>query len=477
MEQGILVMFNKKNVVVDDGAKNDLEKIKICMEEVIKGNWDSIDENAFNDKSLAKQYNDMMDFLKDHNNNYVMRLNLAMSEIGDNSYMRDMIGQVNSQSDAIKSMQNVGNSMDDSMEKIAKTVDSIRDDAHTMIDTIRGGISGINNNLVVVAKSSDKINEINERTQAFKNKVEAISKIIDVVRDISEQSSLLALNASIEAARAGEAGRGFAVVAEQVSALSVNTTNSADDVSRYVDELREDIDKLAAEMKITSSELKKGNKDVESSLKNISGMDDYMSTIDRSLNGIAGDINDQTKHMREFSSQIDSISESYENLSKECNDTGIHIFKIGRYVDTSRNDLYRGFSEVTNVDCMHVFEVDHFVLMWRLYSNAMDFEHLRIDQVNNPDGCKFGVWLSKQTDPRITQSPQLKAMSEAHRVFHGHAVDSWKAKDSGNVALAIEHFEKAYDAYYIFKEKVGAMVDYLKSIGDGNETQIRVFGK
>ncbi|MGN0480297.1 MAG: methyl-accepting chemotaxis protein [Lachnospiraceae bacterium] len=470
-------MFRKKKAEEINTALRDIEQIKSCMNSVMHGTWTAIDTDSFEDKELAQQFNNMLTYLKDHNNNYVMRLNEAMGSIGDNSFMRDMIGQVNSQTDSIRQMQVASTQIENSMGGISKTIDSIRDNTHSMIDTLRDGIGSISDSLEIVAESSDKINEINIQTQAFKNKVEAISNIIDVVRDVAEQSNLLALNASIEAARAGEAGRGFAIVAEQVSALSVNTTNSADDVSKYVDELKQDIDNLAFSMKETSSNLTKGNNNVESSLKNINGMNDSMNTINKSLSEIADNINHQAETVRNFSTQVDNIAQSYDALSKECFDTGVHIFQISRYIDTSRNDLYRGFSEVTNVDCMHVFEVDHFILMWRLYSNAMDFEHLRIDQVNNPSGCKFGVWVSRQTDPRITGCRQLKEMMEAHNQFHIHATDSWKAKDSGNVDLAIEHFQKAQEAFYVFREKNHAMCDYLKSIGDGAETEIRVFGK
>lgn len=470
-------MFGKKNVEVVNTAQQDIELLKSCMAAVINGSRNNIDTAAFADKELADQFNKMLTHLKEHNNNYVMRLNEAMEAIGDNSFMRDMIGQVNSQTDSIREMQSASTDMGQSMAKISRTIDTIKDNTHSMIDTLKDGIGNISGSLEIVTESTEKINEINVRTQAFRNKIEAINEIINVVHDVAEQSNLLALNASIEAARAGEAGRGFAIVAEQVSALSINTANSADNVSRYVEELMLDIDDLASSMKETSTSLTKGNNNVESSLKSISGMNTSMNAIDNSLSDIATDITDQTNTMKNFTTQIDNIAGSYKNLSKTCNDTGIHFFKIGRYIDTSRNDLYRGFSEVTNVDCMHVFEIDHFILMWRMYSNAMDFEHLRIDQVNNPSGCKFGVWVSKQTDPRIKDSRQLKEMSDAHIEFHKHATESWKAKDAGNIALALEEFQKGYDAYFIFRDKVHAMVDYLKSIGDGAETEIKVFGK
>lgn len=469
-------MFGKKKVEVNT-AQQDLDRLKLCMQEIMSGNYGEVDTESFVDTELAEQFNDMLFFLKKHNNNYVMRLNEAMSYIGDNSFIRDMIGEVNSQSDSIKQMQHDSEKIKDSMSDIAGNIDGIKNNTHRVIDTLRVGIKSINDSIEIVSASTEQLNDINDRTQKFKEKVEAIGDIIEVVMNVAEQSNLLALNASIEAARAGEAGRGFAIVAEQVRALSESTADSANEVSVYVEELRNSIDDIANSMKNTSLNLSDGNSRVEDSLKSINNMNDAMEGVDQSLNDIANTVNYQTDIVSNFTDKVEGISNSYDVLSKECYDTGVHLFKIGRYIDTSRNDLCRAYTKVTDIDWMHIFEVDHFVLMWRLYSNAVDFEHLRITQLNNPDKCKFAVWISRQTDPRILESKQLKEMMEAHNIVHKEACDSWYAKEDGDVEKALMYFKRCYDAYYVFKDKTEAMCDFLRSIGDGEETEIKVFGK
>lgn len=76
--------------------------------------------------------------------------------------------------------------------------------------------------------------------------VSRINELTQTVMTISEQTSLLALNASIEAARAGETGRGFAVVASEISTLATQTSDAVGDINLIVAEIREAVEKMAS---------------------------------------------------------------------------------------------------------------------------------------------------------------------------------------------------------------------------------------
>ena len=157
-------------------------------------------------------------------------------------------------------------------------------------------------------------------------------------------------------------------------------------------------------------------------------MNQQMNQIKDRVDNAFEDIDTQTDVTKDFTRQIENISKSYKELSDDCTEMGTHVYKIGRYIDTTRSDMVRGFAEITQQDWLDVFINDHFILMWRVYNNAVDFERLRKEQLNNPESCKIGKWLAAQTNPQITGSAEFKEVIETHNNIHKYATLSWEQK-------------------------------------------------
>ena len=225
----------------------------------------------------------------------------------------------------------------------------------------------------------------------------------------------------------------------------------------------------------TTLTLGEGNKKVEQSLAAIQQMNGQMDNISVSVDSIFNDIDTQTGVTKSLAKQIENISQSYNILSDECIQSGQRVFKLGRYLDKTRSDLVRGCSNITQQDWMRVFEVDHYVLTWRVYNNIVGFEHLKKKQVDNPLGCKLGKWLNSQTDSRLTESPEFGQLVKTHEVLHHFATLSWQAKEDGNVELAMEYFNKAHDAFYVYQKKIKNMQAKLRQLGETESTEIVVF--
>lgn len=467
-------MFVKKkeqHVLSDHDAQLLLDSI----DNIISGGFDDINPADFDNSVIGGKLNSMLFSMKQINNPVVMRLNETMSIIGDNSLMKDTFEQVESQTMSIKHMENASLNLEDSIDNISSAMGNIRDNTHNIIEVSQNITNDMNDSITAVNQSSKRIEVINNRVQNFKGKIGKIEEIVDLVKKVANQSNLLALNASIEAARAGEAGKGFAVVADQVRLLSSNTSESAEDIVKYVTELKENIDELALAMDETTLSLAEGNSKVEKSIVSMQQMNNQMISIREGVDSVFNDIDTQTKVTRSFSKQIENISQSYNTLSNDCLQTGRRVFKIGRYLDKTRNDLVRGCSKITEQDWVRVFEVDHFVLTWRVYNNIVGFEHLQKKQVDDPGRCKLGKWLKQVSDERLIHSKEYISLAKSHEDLHRYATLSWQANEDGDHSKAISYFDDTYRSYQEFDEALHRFQSKMHSLGYNDITQIVKF--
>lgn len=467
-------MFSKNQNMNTD--EKDCALLMECMDRVIAGDYSAVDVSAFQNPALAEKFNMLIASFLESNNIFVMRLNQSMSKIGDSSCVKEMIEQVNSQTTAINDMRGSSVDLGDSIQNIQSAVHNIQQNTHSVIETSHHCMDDMNASIKIVDESSNQIGNINDQVADFKEKAEKINEIIDMVKRIAQKSGLLALNASIEAARAGDAGKGFAVVANQIKDLSANTTESAEDVVRYVNELMQGISAISESIEFTTGQLKNGNESVHKSVNDMHEINEQLGIINTEIKAIYEEINTQSALTQSFVASIDTIAESYNTLSEECVTTGAHLYRISRDVDKARSDMARRNSRLTTLDWLNIFEIDHLIFTWRIYNNLADFETLNIEQLNNPKGCKLGKWLAEQQDLRLTGSGEFKQVLKDHEEIHKHACDSWYAKDKGNREEALRHFNLAYDAYNCFTKSMAKLRMVIQKNGDSEETVIRTTG-
>ena len=240
---------------------------------------------------------------------------------------------------------------------------------------------------------------------------------------------------------------------------------------------KENIDELALAMDETTLSLADGNSKVEKSILSMEQMNEQISSIRERVDSIFDDIDTQTKVTRAFSKQIENISQSYNTLSNDCLQTGRRIFKVGRYLDKTRSDLVRGCSQITDQDWLRVFEVDHFVLTWRVYNNIVGFEHLLKKQVDNPSGCKLGKWLNSVSDEQLLHSKEYISLVHTHEALHKYATLSWQAKEDGDTDKAMSYFNDTYNAYEEFDNALHRFQNKMQALGYKDITQITAFEK
>jgi len=99
-----------------------------------------------------------------------------------------------------------------------------------------------------IANMNSEIHSSSEQIQTLAQQARQIGSVLDVIRAVSEQTNLLALNAAIEAARAGEAGRGFAVVADEVRSLAQRTGESTREIEQMIEGIQQGTEQAVSSM-------------------------------------------------------------------------------------------------------------------------------------------------------------------------------------------------------------------------------------
>lgn len=128
--------------------------------------------------------------------------------------------------------------MGESIKEVAATTANAATNAERGHQTATEGLAEISSTKGRMTTLSNDLSKTSEEVLSLASLSDNITTVLDVIREIAEQTNLLALNAAIEAARAGEQGRGFAVVADEVRTLAGRTQQSTEEISHIINSLQ-----------------------------------------------------------------------------------------------------------------------------------------------------------------------------------------------------------------------------------------------
>ena len=142
------------------------------------------------------------------------------------------------QNDEIQQAATAVNEMTAAVEEVARNATGASEASEQTSRNAMQGRDQVRNAVNSVGTMAEEIANSTGKVEVLASRVNEITKVLDVIRSIAEQTNLLALNAAIEAARAGEQGRGFAVVADEVRALAHRTQASTSDIESMMQQVR-----------------------------------------------------------------------------------------------------------------------------------------------------------------------------------------------------------------------------------------------
>lgn len=209
----------------------------------------------------------------------------------------------------------------ESIQKQVSTVSSISENIHSSMEhTISVIDDGLNDVNTLVSQVDDSVHngvDVSERLKELDHHIKEMNSIIDLISDITSQTSLLALNASIEAARAGDAGRGFSVVASEISHMAGQTSEATEHITDIINNFAATITEVVRVI----TRMIDGINTEKQSTSNTAGIFDLIKTNSVS---VREQLDELTDNVMELKAANSAISDSIQTISAVSEEVSAH---------------------------------------------------------------------------------------------------------------------------------------------------------
>ncbi|MNZ45693.1 Methyl-accepting chemotaxis protein PctC [compost metagenome] len=325
-----------------------LQSLTHMLEDIAEGEGDLT-------RRLAVQSRDEIGQLAKAFNRFVERIHTSIGEVSSttrqlNEVATRVVNASNSsmsnsdeQASRTNSVAAAINQLGAAAQEIARNAADASHQASDVRQLAEEGSQVLKKTISAMHQLSSKISASSSNIEMLNSKTVDIGQILDVIKSISEQTNLLALNAAIEAARAGEAGRGFAVVADEVRNLAHRTQASAQQIQSMIEGLQVDARDSVTTMTESQSHSAESVTIANQAGERLGSMTLRIGEIDGMNQSVATATEEQTSVIEALNMDISEINtlnqQGVENLNatlRACGDLEQQAARLKHLVDSFR---------------------------------------------------------------------------------------------------------------------------------------------
>ncbi len=225
------------------------------------------------------------------------------------------------QSEAASAMASAVEEMTVSIDQVSGNAQNARNASRHSGEMSEQGAAVIQNAVTEMAKIEGSVKESSQIIEALEQQSGEISAIVNVIKEIADQTNLLALNAAIEAARAGEQGRGFAVVADEVRKLAERTTTSTQEIAAMIEKIQIGTREAVSSMESGVSRVSSGVALASQAGQSITQIKDEATLVAQAVSDISDSLKEQSAASNDIARNVERIAQMTEENSMAVQQT------------------------------------------------------------------------------------------------------------------------------------------------------------
>ncbi|MDA1674528.1 MULTISPECIES: methyl-accepting chemotaxis protein [Bacillus cereus group] len=417
--------YGDANLDEDLHLSSHLRILEVLIPEIIKNHSYNTDKSTESILSLIKlvlfDYR-LIDKFKSEITNLEIIKNInkimdSIMNVNKTNLLFDSIDVTTEQTDNVASATE---ELSASVTSILSSVKSVSTNTHKLLEDISSGQQEIEISLNDIVSLNQGFARTKANINDLVTDIRNITSIIEFIKNISEQTTLLAINASIEASRAGEDGKGFSVIADEIRSLSEQTTESVENIVKVIKNVEEDTRKVDRNTEDLFEELEEKTHRAQ---KAISTLDDIIKQT-REVGNFAKNMTDildeqfvSTQKVKNFLEDVIHYSAKVRELAK---DTGESIYKVSKEIENLRRNTIDLIPDLRHKHYLNIVKTEEMVHQWWIYNAILGFHKFDEDEKLSDNESRFWVWYSRaKKNPKLAISYAFKKLEEEHlELYH-----------------------------------------------------------
>lgn len=303
----IRVVMERMNLIADGDLSNDPLETKLRDEvgQLI------VATNEMNEKtrSLLHQINDVSQTVSSQSE----ELSQASNEVKVGAEqtvltMEELATGAETQANNASELASIIGDFSAKVQEANANGEQIHEASTEVLDLTNDGSQLMNSSTQQMEKIDQIVQDTVQKVKSLDVQSQEISKLVDVINDISGQTNLLALNAAIEAARAGEHGKGFAVVADEVKKLAEQVALSVADITDIVNNIQNEFRLVTDSLQDGYLEVEKGTSQIEATGETFNKISTSVKNMVNNVQTISGLLSVMATNSHEINNSIEEIA-------------------------------------------------------------------------------------------------------------------------------------------------------------------------